>query len=290
MSNKVMTQSPDSSEQQTQVPSAMPQPQPSSRRGGLWLGLVGALLAALAAIAYSAKLTMEHSGLEQRLLESQTALEQQKKTAATLRQGSRELSQADAKSRSSLKELQSKLDAYERQLKNLEEQRAAAEKEAQVYKELQDKLKKLVDSGKLEVGFRRGRMIVALPASVLFDSGEAKLSKEGQSALGEVAKVLAGVSSHRFIVAGHTDNVPVKKADFSSNWDLAASRAVNVTEELVRRGVWPSNLSAAGYAHYDSIGNNATEAGRQKNRRIEIVLEPDLSALGKTLGKGKKPE
>lgn len=94
--------------------------------------------------------------------------------------------------------------------------------------------------------------------------------------------------------------VPISKAiskaqgGFSSNWALSAARAVTVTEALIDSGVKPTRLNAAGFGPYDPIASNASSKGRQKNRRIEIVLEPNLRELPASLqagqGKGAKKE
>src|SRR5690606_5652418 len=132
---------------------------------------------------------------------------------------------------------------------------------------------------KLEIAFRRGRMIVQLPAQVLFPSGSAELTGEGVEAIADVAKILRDMRDQHFIVGGHTDSIPVSNDEFRSNWELSAARAVNVTESLVKAGLKPGQLVAAGYAEFDPVAKNNTQAGRQKNRRIEIILEPKLREI-----------
>jgi chemotaxis protein MotB len=160
---------------------------------------------------------------------------------------------------------------------NLETEAAEQKRLLGELKSVTAQFQKMIDSGKLEVVFRHGQMIVKLPAAILFDSGSAKLSKDGVAALGEVAAILRTMRGRHFTVAGHTDNVPLAPGDeFSSNWELSASRAVTVTELLISKGVPAENLVAAGYGPYDPIASNGSAAGRQKNRRIEIILEPNL--------------
>lgn len=178
---------------------------------------------------------------------------------------------------SELQDTKAKLAAVESRLHELEDERAAVDARLAEFREVTDKFKKLIDAGTLEITFRRGRMIVELPASVLFDSGSADLSDDGKKAVVEVAHILASVRSRRFIVGGHTDNVPAVK-EYKSNWALSTARAVTVLEALMRAGMDPTRLVAAGYAEYDPVSTNATAEGRQKNRRIEIILEPYLVA------------
>jgi chemotaxis protein MotB len=199
---------------------------------------------------------------------------QQKELQMQNEQSVREAELRDTKAR--IVELEMQLSAAEASLGKLREQTVDAKKQLTEFRALALQFKRMVDSGRLEIRFRRGRMIVELPAEVLFPSGSADLTEPGADSLKEVAKILKTVPYKRFIVAGHTDSVPISNDRFRSNWELSSARAVNVIQALIRSGIDPSRLSTAGYAQYDPISNNAKEAGRKKNRRIEIVLEPRL--------------
>jgi chemotaxis protein MotB len=183
-----------------------------------------------------------------------------------------------------LADMKTKLGATEARLNELETQSAALGDHVAEFRAVTKQFQRMIDSGKLQISFRRGRMIVELPAAVLFASGKAEVSTEGRSALQEIAKILRKVPGKRFIVGGHTDDVPIGKGagDYSSNWSLSAARAVTVTEALIAAGLRANHLVAAGYGEYDPIASNASERGRQKNRRMEIVLEPELAALPAT--------
>jgi chemotaxis protein MotB len=165
------------------------------------------------------------------------------------------------------------------ELEELRKEKAKREAELKVYKDLFAQLKKLIDSGKIEVVFRRGMLVVKLPSAVLFDSGKTSLKTEGQQALAELVPALQSVGNRQFLVAGHTDNIPIKTARFKNNWELSTSRAVVVVMELVNLGYPSSQIGAAGYAEFDPIGDNASEEGRASNRRIEIILMPTLGEI-----------
>ena len=147
------------------------------------------------------------------------------------------------------------------------------------YRQVIDKFKALVSSGKLKIRIVNGQMVVELASSILFDSGKSTLSEEGKGAITELAQILMTISERKFQVAGHTDNVPIKSRKFPSNWELSSARAVTVVKFLQESGVDPTNLSAAGYAEFQATKNNDTEDGRSANRRIEIVLLPNLDEL-----------
>ena len=164
-------------------------------------------------------------------------------------------------------------------VKGLEEEKAQTKAVLAELSALKASFQTMIDSGKLEVSFRRGQMVVKLPAAILFPSGSAVLSEEGKGALAEVASVLRTMRGRRFTIAGHTDNVPVVQAPFHDNWELSSARAVTVTELLVAKGVPGPNLVAAGFGEFYPISGNGTAAGRQRNRRIEILLEPNLKKV-----------
>ena len=171
------------------------------------------------------------------------------------------------------------------ELRNKERQASAR---LATFKGMIEKFQKMIESGKLRVRIVRGRMVVELSENILFDSGKAELKKEGTAALTEVAAVLASIADREFQIAGHTDNIPIKSSKFPSNWELSTARAVTVARSLAAQGVPATRLSAAGYAETQPVSSNDTPEGRQQNRRIEIVLMPnldelpDLSALEKT--------
>jgi chemotaxis protein MotB len=164
-------------------------------------------------------------------------------------------------------------------LEELRKQKAAAEARAATFRNLVAKLHSMIDSGQLKVVLRNGRMIIALPNDILFDSGSTALKPAGKAALGNVAAVLANVPDRDFLVAGHTDNVPIKTELFPSNWELSTRRAVEVVHLLVADGMSPKTVAAAGYGEFDPVATNDTPEHRAQNRRIEIVLQPNLSDL-----------
>jgi chemotaxis protein MotB len=172
----------------------------------------------------------------------------------------------------------------EAELTELRRQKEAAEKRIAAYKALQDKFHALVDTGKLQVVFRNGQMTLKLPSGILFPSGSADLSRGGQQALTEVTDVLMQFKDRRFLVAGHTDNQPIRTAAFPNNWYLSTARANSVVQHMIKGGFPARNLAAAGYAEFDPVAPNTTEPGREQNRRIEIILVPNLEELPSLTG------
>jgi chemotaxis protein MotB len=164
-------------------------------------------------------------------------------------------------------------------LSELEARRDTAEQRIAEYQSLLVRFKKLIDAGKLRVKIVDGRMVVALATDVLFSSGSADLSPEGKTAIAEVAAVLATIPDRAFQVEGHTDNVPIKTDKYPSNWELASARAVTVVRTMISAGMATTRVSAASYGEYKPVAGNDTPEGKGSNRRIEIVVVPDLSGL-----------
>jgi chemotaxis protein MotB len=174
---------------------------------------------------------------------------------------------------------QATLSATRAELEDLRRERAETEARLAAFKSIATKFQKMIDTGKLKVLIRNGRMIVKLPAEIFFASGKAELTSEAAPALREIAGILRTFADRRFEVAGHTDSLPLHNEAFKSNWELSTARAVTVTEALIGGGMNPANLVAAGYGPYDPVANNTSEAGRKENRRIEIVLLPNIKEL-----------
>lgn len=152
---------------------------------------------------------------------------------------------------------------------------------------LRTKLQKLTSLG-LQVHVRDNRMLIQLPGDVLFASGKVELKDEGVNILRQVAEVIRtdeDLSQREFQVAGHTDNVPLRRGPYQDNWGLSAMRARSVLTFLVQPieeeggGLNPTNWSAAGYASTDPVGTNETEEGRAANRRVELVVMPNVNEM-----------
>ncbi len=164
-------------------------------------------------------------------------------------------------------------------LADLSRRKAEADARIAEYRGLLARFQALIDAGKLSIKIVDGRMVVELASDVLFASGSATLSKDGQAAIGEVAGILATVAGRKFQVEGHTDNVPIRSSAYPSNWELAAARALTVVKQMVEAGMPPDRISAASFGEFKPARPNDTPEGKQANRRIEIVVVPDLSSL-----------
>ena len=139
----------------------------------------------------------------------------------------------------------------------------------------------MIDAGQLQVSIRNGKMVVKLPDNVLFDPGRTEVKSAGKEALVQLTQVLKSIENRNFQVCGYTDDTPIHTGRFHSNWDLSTARAVGVTNLMIKDGMEPQRLAAAGYAEYDPVASNDTVEEKAQNRRIEVALMPNLEELPK---------
>jgi len=175
--------------------------------------------------------------------------------------------------------LRASVEEMENALRELNRRKQESDARIAEYRGLLSRFQKMIDAGKLRVKIVEGRMVVELPTDVLFRSGQATLSQDGLDAIAEVTRVLAEIPERKFQVEGHTDNVPIATAQYPSNWELAAARALRVVHTMIEAGMPPQRISAASYGEFAPFMSNDINEGRDANRRIEIVVVPDMSSL-----------
>jgi chemotaxis protein MotB len=143
----------------------------------------------------------------------------------------------------------------------------------ETYEGLVADLEAEVATGEIEIKQLREGLRLNLTREVLFPSGSAEVNASGRSVLGKVAERVRGIP-HDIEVQGHTDDVPIHSERYPTNWELAGARASRVVRLLEEKGVAPDRLCAISRGEYAPVAPNDSEAGRAKNRRIEITLKP----------------
>lgn len=166
-------------------------------------------------------------------------------------------------------------------LKVTEEEAAQRERELReseaTHKELIGQLQKEIKDGSIKITQLKDRLSVEIVDKILFASGSDQVTPQGKEVLKKVSEILKNVKENSIRIEGHTDNVPIGSrlaGKFPSNWELSTSRATQVVRILSDLGIPPENLSAVGLAEYRPVAPNDTPEGKQRNRRIEIVLYP----------------
>ncbi len=147
--------------------------------------------------------------------------------------------------------------------------------------ELERRLKDEISDKEVKVEMADKGLVITFVAEVLFDSGKAQLRNDSLPKLEKVANVLnTTVSDLNIGIEGHTDNQPIKRSGWKSNWELSTARALSVLHYLSQTGVNEPRLAATGYGEYRPVALNDTKDGRQKNRRVEIVILPKTEKAG----------
>ncbi len=161
----------------------------------------------------------------------------------------------------------------------LAERQAALDALQRLKDELSSKLVVEVKSGDIRITRRGNELVVDVSDKILFDTGKTEIKDQGRQILVQVAGILAGFKDHIIQVGGHTDSARVVSPElverYPTNWELSTARATNVVRFLQdHSNITGDQLQAAGFAQFRPAASNRNEQGRQKNRRIEIVLLP----------------
>ncbi|QYA24629.1 OmpA family protein [Gramella sp. MT6] len=137
----------------------------------------------------------------------------------------------------------------------------------------------------LSVEQKNGKVYVSMENKLLFESGSWAVNSEGRKAVQQLGAVLAQNPDIAVLIEGHTDNVPYGgSGQLKDNWDLSTKRATSIVQILRENpDIDPQNLTAAGKGEYAPVAPNTTEAGKAKNRRIEVILTPKLDEITRLL-------
>ncbi|MCB9643591.1 MAG: OmpA family protein [Myxococcales bacterium] len=143
-----------------------------------------------------------------------------------------------------------------------------------LFDRLRASFKSMTDAGKLRVSMVRGMLVVQLEEKILFASGQSSVKREGSEAIAQLTEILKGMN-RRWQIAGHTDSVGKPTV----NWSLSVQRALAVLRVMLKTGMPPELISAAGFGQYQPTASNDSKEDRARNRRTEIVLVPNLQEL-----------
>jgi len=132
----------------------------------------------------------------------------------------------------------------------------------------------------LTVVQKNGKVYISLEEQLLFASGKYEINEEGKLALKKLSDVLVLQADLDIIVEGHTDSIPYTRGQLKDNWDLSVMRSTSVIKIMLQNKLLkPDQLTAAGKAEFVPISSNSSAQGRSANRRIEMILTPNLDDL-----------
>jgi len=216
--------------------------------------------------AQSSQKLAEQAGKNQELL-AQLEEKEQKLAAESLR----------------LEKLQSELEERSRQIDELQRLIDAKEAKMQALKNAISNALHNFEGNGLTVVHKNGKIYVSMENKLLFSSGSWAVGAEGKKAVEQLANVLSSNTDIHVLIEGHTDNVPYKGATLLDNWDLSVKRATAIVRILKSKGVDPTQITAAGRSEFVPVDSNGTTEGKAKNRRIEIILAPNLDEISRLL-------
>jgi len=173
----------------------------------------------------------------------------------------------------------------EKKVAELEQVLASKEKAVQDLKnKISNALLSFKDGG-ITVNVKNGKVYVSLAEQLLFGSGSIEVDSKGVAALQQLAKAIKDQRDINILVEGHTDNVPISKKSqyMQDNWDLSVMRATSITKILTKAGVSSSQITPSGRGEFSALATNDTPQNKQRNRRTEIIITPNLDELFKIL-------
>jgi chemotaxis protein MotB len=146
---------------------------------------------------------------------------------------------------------------------------------------LEQKLGQEINDRQIKLQMMEKGLVITVVGDLLFDSGKSKIRPEAYPLLDKVSGILKdNMAQFDVGIEGHTDNVPIKLSGWKSNRELSTARALSVLHYLVNdQGISPERLSAIGYGEYRPVVSNVTADGRKQNRRVEIVILPNITKV-----------
>jgi chemotaxis protein MotB len=145
-----------------------------------------------------------------------------------------------------------------------------------------------VDTKDLDVKVKKGVVFISLSDKMMFKSGKTQISKQADSVLFKLAKIINDYKDYEVLIEGHTDNVPIHTKCIKDNWDLSALRATAIARKLQKDfGVDPARLTAGGRGEWVPKVPNDSPQNRELNRRTEIILLPKLDQFNKLMKEGE---
>jgi chemotaxis protein MotB len=181
--------------------------------------------------------------------------------------------------------LSNSLSEREKKVKELEQVLANKDKAVQDLKNMISNALLNFKENDISVTVKNGKVYVSLAEQLLFGSGSVQVDQKGVAALQQLAKAIKNEKEINILIEGHTDNVPISKksAYMNDNWDLSVMRATSITRILTKAGVSPEQITASGRGEFSPLAPNTSAENKQKNRRTEIIITPDLDELFKVL-------
>lgn len=230
------------------------------------------------------ELQEERKNLNAEIIAAENRLKDLEQSYKTLQKNNRDALEAEAARLSSAK---SELASKSTRIAELEAILAANDKQMRDLKESLSSALNAFEGKGLSIEQKNGRVYVSMENKLLFRSGSWSVNQEGAQAVNELSKVLANNPHITVLIEGHTDNdkiVGQLGEGVKTNWDLSTKRALAIVDIITSNpDIVKSNITAAGRSEYAPLQSNDTPEGKAKNRRIEVILTPNLDKINSML-------
>ncbi|GAA5220307.1 OmpA family protein [Membranihabitans marinus] len=222
----------------------------------------------------------KYAELEAQKMELNNKLDQAKSDISDLKSANQDLESQASKLKGQVTDLSSTLDQTKTRVQVVESERNAAVNKIKTIKdEIADVL---LEDENIDLEEKDGKLYITLGDDILYNFGSANVSSAGKEVIGSVGNILKAHSDVKVIIESHTDNKMIKDgAAYRDNWDLSVARSANVVRTLVKNGVEPGQLLAAGKGEFDPVvkGDNLSIDELKPNRRTEFIILPDVRPL-----------
>lgn len=152
---------------------------------------------------------------------------------------------------------------------------------------LRQQLKEEIRKGEIELSMESRGLVISFKQAGIFDSGDATLKSAAIPAIGKLANAIEQIPN-QVRLEGHTDNQPIDNDHFKNNWELSSARSIAFLQIITQKFHMPvDRLAVSGYADVDPIADNSTEAGRARNRRVDVVVLSSQAARAEPPKTGK---
>ena len=229
--------------------------------------------------------------LEERLAEAQKNNAELKASYAALQNSLDKSIQQNSQGNVNISKLVDEINASNKFIKQLVE---AKDKSDSLNMVLTNNLTRSLSRDELQdvdIKVLKGVVYISLSDNMLYKSGSYEISDRAGETLSKIAKIITDYKDYDVLVEGNTDTDPISRPNIRNNWDLSALRASSVVQALQNQyGVDPSRLTAAGRGEYNPIADNTTAAGKQRNRRTQIIITPKLDQFMDLIEKAPETE
>lgn len=229
--------------------------------------------------------------LEERLAEAQKVNAELKASYAALQNSLDKSIQQNSQGNVNISKLVDEINASNKFIKQLVE---AKDKSDSLNMVLTNNLTRSLSRDELQdvdIKVLKGVVYISLSDNMLYKSGSYEISDRAGETLSKIAKIITDYKDYDVLVEGNTDTDPISRPNIRNNWDLSALRASSVVQALQNLyGVEPSRLTAAGRGEYNPIADNTSAAGKQRNRRTQIIITPKLDQFMDLIEKAPETE